>query len=1158
MPSKLSKESSQRKRASKLSSKAQGQSTSKNNDGGAKPISWREVWVTLLVVFCVAQISKSWRTTNDIRVIDQNAMPVSNADAKVALPLPQMQPPSSNETTVDGSDHPLLGEQQQQQQQQPSNGTQSKNERWHKADWFDIAKWNTNPELESHTQSIGQVRATNRQAASSNMPSTILKASSAGSSKVPDRSTSKNNDRSVKSFPRHVVWTAPLIIFWAARICKPWTTINDIQAIRQNDMPTINANTEVTLSSSNETTVDESDHPLLGEQQQQQQSNGTQSKNERWHKADWFDAAKWNTNPELEKSCRHIEHVCFQHQQWFYDTTMHHTATEQHGLAPISNPHQPKTSVHFTNYVRKKRTNPYLRDFEVKPAIPLNPDSNMTLQQAMEGCNYSPIPNHMILQGTYSSMLGEFYVRIFFPTLQLLKAIADVTMPTVKARGNRSMRVAEAKLFAFLETFRWQTQLYLGLGLGEDTNRLKLLESHRLFLESLSSNPISPLHILFDNAKCQCVQRLFFCGFKKTNNNNHANDENLLIEDERVRVPVLVGKQHRVPIKIDIARRFLRKVFVEDDPIVNDAVEAKRRRRRYESSEAAGKPPIVPGIPFIEPDFPSDVLFDNAKCQCVQRLFFCGFKKTNNNNHANDENLLIEDERVRVPVLVGKQHRVPIKIDIARRFLRKVFVEDDPIVNDAVEAKRREYLMSKGVREEDIKDTKEYKIIGLAQRESRRRWLYVGSSVDKCNEVFKNDKVYCVVINIEKRDMASPVKHLVAHAALDGLIGIHGAQLTEALGEDTNRLKLLESHRLFLESLSSNPISPLPILFDNAKCQCVQRLFFCGFKKTNNNDDDENLLIEDASVATRKLLGKVPGVGLNFELARRFLRKVFVEDDPIVNDAVEAKRREYLMSKGVREEDIKDTKEYKIIGLAQRDTRRRWLNVESSVDKCNEVFKNDKVYCVVINIEKRDMASPVKHLVAHAALDGLIGIHGAQLTEALFMPPGSLVVEFLPWVLEGLMQGRWTNVAHGPTPVGEMFSNTDLNHIAYPLREESASHIGCKGTGRGFFTCYKKPANRWDNRAFSINENVVADIISKFVNPVPRSCEEYQSLAGDEYVLANVNCADKSPEDPSAISQQQQQPPQLLVHHFYRDKNWVDNKVNSSKSRYEEMKSEGK
>jgi hypothetical protein len=39
----------------------------------------------------------------------------------------------------------------------------------------------------------------------------------------------------------------------------------------------------------------------------------------------------------------------------------------------------------------------------------------------------------------------------------------------------------------------------------------------------------------------------------------------------------------------------------------------------------------------------------------------------------------------------------------------------------------------------------------------------------------------------------------------------------------------------------------------------------------------------------------------------------------------------------------------------------------------------------------------LKHAVAHGALNALIGVHGSQLTESLFMKTGSLLVEFLPY-----------------------------------------------------------------------------------------------------------------------------------------------------------------
>lgn len=371
--------------------------------------------------------------------------------------------------------------------------------------------------------------------------------------------------------------------------------------------------------------------------------------------------------------------------------------------------------------------------------------------------------------------------------------------------------------------------------------------------------------------------------------------------------------------------------------------------------------------------------------------------------------------------------------------------------------------------------------------------------------------------------------------------------LSLALGDRPNDLKLLESHRMFLEAFTSNSIQQLRHLFDNTKCQCVQRLFLCGFNYAENNS---TLLLDGGNVGTYKLLDKIPHhPDPTFEMARWFVHKVFIDNDPFVKQAADQKRLEFVNSLDKSKRyTLEEAREFKIIGLTQRSGRRQWRGLGHSKQACNREFLRHKICCVEINLEKNEMESPVKHLITHAALDGMVGIHGAQLTEALLMPPGSLVVEFLPWVLEGLKQGRWTTKAHSPTPLGVMFTNTDLNHIGYPLGRDSTSHIQCNRTGSDILGCFTPRNNRWDTREFSVRQDVVVDIIDKFVMQSPSTCSQFQTNSGDDYVLYNVICSDGNGSDNSTDAK--------TVHHFYRPANWVDDKVKSAIKYYPDPKVE--
>jgi hypothetical protein len=140
--------------------------------------------------------------------------------------------------------------------------------------------------------------------------------------------------------------------------------------------------------------------------------------------------------------------------------------------------------------------------------------------------------------------------------------------------------------------------------------------------------------------------------------------------------------------------------------------------------------------------------------------------------------------------------------------------------------------------------------------------------------------------------------------------------------------------------------------------------------------------------------------------------------------------------------------QWKIIGLAQPTSRRRWDNLGQLVSLCNIKFRSLKIICVEVNIEDEEWSNPVNHIVAHGGLDDLMGIHGAQLTEAVFMKPDSLVVEFLPWLPPDIHWGRWARWGHRPTPLGVVFAETDLNHIGYPLRRDSSIDT-CQNNNKG-------------------------------------------------------------------------------------------------------------
>jgi len=93
-----------------------------------------------------------------------------------------------------------------------------------------------------------------------------------------------------------------------------------------------------------------------------------------------------------------------------------------------------------------------------------------------------------------------------------------------------------------------------------------------------------------------------------------------------------------------------------------------------------------------------------------------------------------------------------------------------------------------------------------------------------------------------------------------------------------------------------------------------------------------------------------------------------------------------------------DTKEWTFVGLAQRTTRRSWINLGDVMNACDNAFPDNnnnnnnnntnetkdgeapkKVICVEVNVE--NATSPEEQFMLHRTLDALVGVHGAQLSE---------------------------------------------------------------------------------------------------------------------------------------------------------------------------------
>jgi hypothetical protein len=329
---------------------------------------------------------------------------------------------------------------------------------------------------------------------------------------------------------------------------------------------------------------------------------------------------------------------------------------------------------------------------------------------------------------------------------------------------------------------------------------------------------------------------------------------------------------------------------------------------------------------------------------------------------------------------------------------------------------------------------------------------------------------------------------------------------------EKNNKAMLDSHHIFTDAFRGHPLLDFKSLLDNAECQCLPRLLLCGYRRNKE---------KAAKLGGGKVIEPGNGIfpwGTNYkynvydDLRKRIRRRVL--ENPLARDDIKAYKEQVLRDKGV----TADFDDWKLIGLAQRSGRRRWLNLQENENACDQALRRHKILCTEINVEIKE-SYPYRQAISHGALDGLFGIHGAQLTEAIWMKRGSLVVEFLPWMHKGTTKiGGWTRNVGAPTPLGKIYSGTDLNHIGYPLQRHSAPYcygVETKDEGR----CWRGKA--WDVRDFKATSESIIDSVSMFFVNQTISCENYRDWAADSFVLYNIQCGNDARRN------------YIWPHHFY-------------------------
>ncbi|KAL3779820.1 hypothetical protein HJC23_002031 [Cyclotella cryptica] len=369
--------------------------------------------------------------------------------------------------------------------------------------------------------------------------------------------------------------------------------------------------------------------------------------------------------------------------------------------------------------------------------------------------------------------------------------------------------------------------------------------------------------------------------------------------------------------------------------------------------------------------------------------------------------------------------------------------------------------------------------------------------------------------------------------------------------------------------------------FMSKDCECFEKVVFCGYdiyvnenvqsmsENIPSRDDNEaatgdmptNQTLNDThdSNARYTLWGSsataddVGGTGYcgksdiskdlysceDWAELRSFLSSNFMNHYPSLESDVVQFRKKTLLRINLIDGDYSgDTKEWTFVGLAQRSYRRSWINLPEVMGKCNAIYEaenNKRVVCIEVNVEKT--SSPYEQLLLHRSVDVLIGVHGAQLTQAVLLPPHGHVLELLPWVTD-YIRGWWVQTRHTPTPLGIIFHNSDVNHVGYSLGRDSVPL--CNGVGeigsQEEKECFLKGGNRklfiWESRDFIVKPDVILQYIHQFLlemHDTPLECNHITNVLDGQFVLYNVWCATYG----SARDKISRLNPKLTLRHYY-------------------------
>eukprot|EP00986_Skeletonema_menzelii_P012064 scaffold6449_cov148-Skeletonema_menzelii.AAC.4 len=346
------------------------------------------------------------------------------------------------------------------------------------------------------------------------------------------------------------------------------------------------------------------------------------------------------------------------------------------------------------------------------------------------------------------------------------------------------------------------------------------------------------------------------------------------------------------------------------------------------------------------------------------------------------------------------------------------------------------------------------------------------------------------------------------------------------------RQTLFHGHRLFLGALpQSDKIDSFLSLIENKRCQCFEKLVFCGYKLHDYNldddyDNDDTNMDDHLTFFTADKIEHLDsdetcdGRGFRkgnrctaYNHLRQDLLSRYERKDPLLHEKIRDYRHNMLLENGVAPQQIGNVDDWKIVGLTDRKARRVWLNIDEVIQTCETNFLLKKVLCIKVNVEEAN--STQAQLLMHMSLDSMIGIHGAQLTHGVLLPQEGFILEILPWIPHNISDyGEWTATTDRPTPLGEIFHGTNLHHLGFRLGRESVpmcEHLGW--SDRGLKACLMNETNEnnikfdWSNRDFNVDVNMISKFIASFLLKDIPNCSRMYKRAEENFVIYNTYCS---------------------------------------------------